>query len=265
MADIFFKCQTCGNNLVADDSAAGMTTHCPKCKAGTAVPKLVIVHFCPHCHEVLKFTGDMKGELVDCPSCKKELELPQQSGGEQKPLHPFICPKCNAELETFSAVAEQLVVCPNCNEKVRLRPKIRVRTGADTLAASEEMPAESEAPHVAAAKPAKQSRFPTLLRYGVIDLLLLVLFLIPLKELNGHNFLYILVQAASRQPAHSQAWNDGYGVGQSYGKLDKDAATDAHKNPAPADRVKIAPERAEGSPEYNDFWDGYAQGYAESR
>ena len=269
MADIFFKCETCGNNLVSDDSGAGMTTHCPKCKAGTAVPKLVIIHQCPHCQQMLKFTGDMKGELIDCPSCKKEVLLPLQAGGEQKPLQPFICPKCNAELETFSAMADQNVVCPNCNERVRLRPKIRVKTGAETLSpvdASQQAGDDSIPPLPQKPKPQPPFKMPPILRYGVVDILLLILFLIPLPALNGHNFLYILMESVSGKQSHrSAAWNEGYGAGQNYGKTDKDAGLYDHRDPNFADRAKIAPNYAEGTSSSNDFWDGYRQGYAEKR
>jgi len=68
-----------------------------------------------------------------------------------------------------------------------------------------------------------------------------------------------------QEPLHNQAWTEGYDVGQTYARMDRDSGTDDHKNPNFASRAKIAPWHSAGTPEYSDFWDGYRQGYAERR
>jgi DNA-directed RNA polymerase subunit RPC12/RpoP len=38
MADIFFKCEDCGQPLVVDDAGAGLAINCPDCKADIVIP-----------------------------------------------------------------------------------------------------------------------------------------------------------------------------------------------------------------------------------
>ncbi len=89
MPDIFFKCGSCGNHLVADDAGAGVRIDCPDCNTPTTVPEISTIGKCPRCRYRLKFSSEMKGELVDCPLCHLELRLPG-------PRYPKICPECGA-------------------------------------------------------------------------------------------------------------------------------------------------------------------------
>jgi DNA-directed RNA polymerase subunit RPC12/RpoP len=87
MPDIFFKCEACGNNLVADDVGAGQPIDCPDCNGPTTIPEISTPHQCPRCRQRLKFSSQMKGEVVDCPACHLGIRLPGQH-------YPKICPKC---------------------------------------------------------------------------------------------------------------------------------------------------------------------------
>jgi hypothetical protein len=64
MPDIFFKCGSCGNHLVADDAGAGQTIDCPDCNTPTTIPEISTTHQCPQYRQRLKFSPEMKGELV---------------------------------------------------------------------------------------------------------------------------------------------------------------------------------------------------------
>jgi DNA-directed RNA polymerase subunit RPC12/RpoP len=89
MPDIFFKCGSCGDHLVADDAGAGQTIDCPDCNTPTTIPEISTTHQCPQCRQRLKFSPEMKGELVHCPACHGEVRLPGQH-------YPETCPKCGA-------------------------------------------------------------------------------------------------------------------------------------------------------------------------
>ena len=78
MPDIFFKCGSCGNHLVADDAGAGQTIDCPDCNTPTTIPEISTIGKCPRCGQRLKFSPEMKGELVHCPACHVQFRLPGQ-------------------------------------------------------------------------------------------------------------------------------------------------------------------------------------------
>lgn len=89
MPDIFFKCGSCGNHLVADEAGAGITIECPDCGTPTTIPETSTSGKCPRCRLRLKFSPELSGELVDCPACHLEIRLPG--------LHyPKTCPECGA-------------------------------------------------------------------------------------------------------------------------------------------------------------------------
>jgi len=87
MPDIFFKCGSCGNHLVADDAGAGQTIDCPDCSAPTTIPEISTTYHCPRCRHRQKFSPEMKGEVVHCPACHLEIRLPGVR-------YPKLCPKC---------------------------------------------------------------------------------------------------------------------------------------------------------------------------
>jgi len=102
MPDIFFKCGSCGNHLVADDAGAGWTIECPDCSTPTTIPETVTIHQCPRCRHRLKFSPEMKRELVHCPTCHGEVHLPGQQ-------YPKTCPKCGVGWDP------PLHRCQNCS------------------------------------------------------------------------------------------------------------------------------------------------------
>jgi len=75
MPDIFFKCGWCGKHLVADDVGVGLEINCPDCKKIVVIPKVRFAHECPQCNESLVFAYTMRGETVECPSCRQEFCL----------------------------------------------------------------------------------------------------------------------------------------------------------------------------------------------
>ena len=292
MPDIYFTCKACGKCLVANDALAGLTTDCPDCKTGAIIPTIVIVHLCPHCGQKLKFTGELKGEMVDCTSCNGEVSLPGQSrdaipAAQRERLVAFACPKCNVELEALEETAEELTTCPGCGAQVHLRRRPHLRIGSNFLsptAGGQPLPPDAPSNQPAPAKWRRRFSLANLLRYGLVDLLLVALMCLPLPALNGHNFVYVLKlsfsgskpgpseQAQSEpsgspspQPMHSAAWRRGYEAGRSYGKMDRDSGAYSYMNLDSSDQARIAGGYTAGTMAYRDFWDGYRQGYAEKR
>ncbi|MEI8064556.1 MAG: hypothetical protein WCH84_10900, partial [Verrucomicrobiota bacterium] len=49
---------------------------------------------CPHCKQSLEASDEMRGQLVDCPTCKKPIEIPHSYPPIQqpKPVPPYITP-----------------------------------------------------------------------------------------------------------------------------------------------------------------------------
>ena len=39
---------------------------------------------CPHCEEWLKAGSDFAGKKANCPNCKKEITVPEESAEESK-------------------------------------------------------------------------------------------------------------------------------------------------------------------------------------
>lgn len=287
MPDIYFTCKTCGKGLFADDALTGLTADCPGCNTSNTIPRIVIVHQCPQCGQVLKYARDMKDEVIDCPSCHREIFLPGKAAAPQERLLSFVCPKCGVEIEAPEEMAGQSAPCPSCDEEVHLRPKLRLRTEAKflTSTAEDQQPlAESHPTQLEPPQPRKRVGLLPLLRYGLVDILFLVLFLIPLPALNGHNFFYVLRLSITgsqpsppfpldNKPANSRTanslpsgpWRAGFEAGQNYGQADRDAGLYDHRVLGAAERAMIAIGYTRGTTEYNEFWDGYRRGYADKR
>jgi DNA-directed RNA polymerase subunit RPC12/RpoP len=289
MPDIYFTCKTCGKCLVAEDALTGLSTICPDCKTGVIVPTIGIVHPCPHCSQKLKFTTELKGEVVDCTSCKGEVLLPGPSLDEaqaidRERLVDYACPKCGVEIEAMEEQADRSVDCPNCGAEVHLRRKLHLKLGTDVAPMEEGNQPSGSDVDSGEARPAKWRSLTMLLRYGIVDLVLLALMCVPLQALNGHNFFYVLKlsltgsrlessepsqprpsDSQSVAPLHSAAWSSGYEVGQSNGKMDRNLGRDEYKDPVITVRAKLAGGYTEGTTDYSDFWEGYHQGYSERR
>jgi DNA replicative helicase MCM subunit Mcm2 (Cdc46/Mcm family) len=116
----------------------------------------------------------MKGEVIDCSSCNKEVFLPDQTVVHRERRLSFVCPKCRVELEAPEEMAEQSTTCPSCDEQVRLRPKFRLRTDTKFLtevADSEQLPQDTPSSQPQPAKFPRRFGLLTLLRYGVANIL----------------------------------------------------------------------------------------------
>jgi DNA-directed RNA polymerase subunit RPC12/RpoP len=135
MSDIFFKCEACGNPLVVDDAGAGLTVDCPDCRKVIAIPKVLLVHECPHCKQKAKASAEMKGETVRCSGCQHEFSIPGQPPRQPAAarLIALICPNCQAEIETPEEVIHHNSPCPNCGESVHFRVKLRLKESTAAL------------------------------------------------------------------------------------------------------------------------------------
>ena len=130
MADIFFKCEACGNPLVVDDAGAGLTLDCPDCQGTIDIPKVLLVHECPNCHQKAKASAEMKGETVHCSGCQKDFTLPgqpQRSSPAGVARVALICPECQAEIEAPEEMTRGRSPCPNCGQVVQFRHKLRLK------------------------------------------------------------------------------------------------------------------------------------------
>ena len=132
MADVFFKCRACDKHLVVADEGVGLTIHCPGCQTAIAVPTVLLVHQCPHCKERIKSSAEMKGELVDCPACGKEFQVPGTQAVTPTTV-AYICPACQAEVEAPEQVPDQTSPCPSCGAQVHFRRKLRLKAASPEI------------------------------------------------------------------------------------------------------------------------------------
>jgi predicted RNA-binding Zn-ribbon protein involved in translation (DUF1610 family) len=87
--DISFSCERCGQRIVIEDAAAGLSVQCPKCGASLTVPPL----------EPRKIAA--RGDVSSCPA------LPLSSSklaackdcGTPVSVHARSCPRCGAPLK----------------------------------------------------------------------------------------------------------------------------------------------------------------------
>ena len=110
MADITFDCPQCGNNLVVDESGAGLSAPCPECSQIITIPSPAtaprptppqgdIVFNCQHCKQLIEAPLAMFGQLIDCPACNNPVEVRRSSSLPMPPPRrpttppPHIAPK----------------------------------------------------------------------------------------------------------------------------------------------------------------------------
>ena len=130
MADITFDCPQCGNNLVVDESGAGLSAPCPECSQIITIPSPAtaprptppqgdIVFNCQHCKQLIEAPLAMFGQLIDCPACNNPVEVRRSS--TLKPLsgQPII-PPSPAPLPPTPPPSpqQQTQPCPYCGGPV---------------------------------------------------------------------------------------------------------------------------------------------------
>jgi len=117
MPNILFKCRSCGNQLVQDDTRVGVEVTCQHCGSSLTVPKTTIVHVCPHphCSQAIKIDIALKGDGLRCPSCTKSIMLPLYRAN----VIVFLCKRCEQIIEIPNSDAGKLLPCPKCNDWIR--------------------------------------------------------------------------------------------------------------------------------------------------
>jgi len=88
MPDIFFKCGSCGKNLVADDAQVEATIKCSDCNAIVPIPETASRFKCNRCKQIFKLSPSMSMEWVECPKCKLEIRCPAEIPNIGKQIYP---------------------------------------------------------------------------------------------------------------------------------------------------------------------------------
>jgi DNA-directed RNA polymerase subunit RPC12/RpoP len=124
---IFFCCPSCRSEFSAPAMIRSEVVNCPDCDTDVIVPwnpgtpksgrkepsKRNFLFQCPACSHGLA-VGDVKiGESVVCPSCSKDVKVPE-------PGIFLACPTCNFRLLAAKNLAGLKASCSNCKSDVIL-------------------------------------------------------------------------------------------------------------------------------------------------
>ena len=78
---------------------------------------------CPHCHAGLQIQAEWIGMNVECPQCKREFKIQQDSAAGAAPVQTnsggtftFVCPSCNTAAELPNSLLGQQYECRRCFE-----------------------------------------------------------------------------------------------------------------------------------------------------
>jgi len=86
MADILFRCPGCGTYLsITEDEAFG-SFDCPSCQAEVSAPEPEIDWECYACGTPLCGPSAIKGQMVECPSCGQERQVPTAGSRSRRKL-----------------------------------------------------------------------------------------------------------------------------------------------------------------------------------
>ncbi len=121
MADILFRCSSCGKSLAVDSRCSGQSVNCTDCGCALVVPDADIEYRCPHCRTKLCSPADLAGAACSCPDCEKDLNVPTRTSrlslGRKREDAPDLagrrCPSCGSE------VAPAAILCVNCGIDLR--------------------------------------------------------------------------------------------------------------------------------------------------
>ncbi len=139
MADIFFKCTACGQNLLIEETGVGLTYDCLHCGHQMVVPPPGDEVECENCRQTLKVARGMEGESVRCPHCGGTVTVPTEDRPRVKlksesappPLPtampaatPSECPSCHAP------VMADAVICIQCGLNLKTGQKHATATAS---------------------------------------------------------------------------------------------------------------------------------------
>jgi len=122
MPDIFFKCEACGNNLVADDAGSGLEFSCPYCNALNRIPgrlaeKTAIRIPIPN---KVSATRAPSPTAAKADSKQKVARFSTRGTGTKPPAVEaatqieFTCKYCHQQITASPSVAGRLMQCPQC-------------------------------------------------------------------------------------------------------------------------------------------------------
>ena len=118
MANILFKCRSCGGQLLQTEACAGRQVECVHCNERLTVPQTVVLFACPHVHcgLVMRIDSTLQGDGLRCPSCTKAIMLPTQRAD----VMLCLCKRCGKIVEFPVAETGQILPCPKCDELIRV-------------------------------------------------------------------------------------------------------------------------------------------------
>ena len=127
MANILFKCRSCGGQLLQADDCAGQQVTCVHCDDRLTVPQVVVLFACPHVHcgLVMRIDRSLQGDGLWCPSCKKAIMLPTQRAD----VMLCLCKRCGKIAEFPVVDVGKILPCPKCDELIRV-PVVNTATQA---------------------------------------------------------------------------------------------------------------------------------------
>jgi hypothetical protein len=125
MADIFFKCTGCGQNLLIEDTAVGQTYDCLECGGQMTIPAPVSEVECTGCGQSLKVAAGMPGESVRCPNCREPVTVPSEERPRVKLKGEGVPPPLPVAAAAGAGAAE----CPSCHAPVMAEAVICVQCG----------------------------------------------------------------------------------------------------------------------------------------
>jgi DNA-directed RNA polymerase subunit RPC12/RpoP len=79
---------------------------------------------CSECNQLLEASDEMRGEVIECPACQKEIQIPAAESAVEPVVEPEEkasgnkCPSCGAEM------AAGVVLCFQCGFHTKLGKKI---------------------------------------------------------------------------------------------------------------------------------------------